>query len=84
MPDSRKAEGPFYKHDCDECEFIGTVNIDIYRCPQNGIPTWIARYGSGGPQYTSHPESVLFSFESIGNPYYALLMKHALDYRDKR
>jgi hypothetical protein len=41
---------PFYKHDCEECTFLGTVQskaktpIDLYFCPQAGLPTVIARF----------------------------------------
>lgn len=55
-----------HKHDCDCCEYLGTVtalpdafapsaiDYDLYFCAQGGIgPTVIARYGSEGPQYSS-------------------------------
>lgn len=45
---------PQFEHDCDECTFVGHYKgIDIYTCPQNTMPTVVARYGSDGPEYTS-------------------------------
>jgi len=46
-------------HDCESCEFLGTVNIDgrtfdLYTCAQGGLGrTFIARYGDDGPDYSS-------------------------------
>jgi len=62
------AEGtPYYKHDCSDCEYIGTLElsdlgerapIDFYRCKQHGIYTTIARTGDG-PDYISMPDQVI-------------------------
>ena len=52
-----------YQHDCNRCEFITDLTIDgqhydIYRCP-NKIPSWIARFGSDGPDNWPMPWDVL-------------------------
>ena len=46
---------PLYKHDCNNCTFLGTFNNeDLYFCKQGGhIPTLIVRYSSDGPDYSS-------------------------------
>ena len=47
---------PEYKHDCKTCKFIKTKTInntlyDVYKCNES----YVARYGSDGPEYTSIP-----------------------------
>lgn len=43
---------PAYKHDCDDCLFLGHwQGLDLYFCPNE--PTVIARGGDEGPNYTS-------------------------------
>ena len=43
-----------FEHDCKRCAFLGQYEeYDLYFCPQNGIPTVIARYGDEGSEYTS-------------------------------
>lgn len=47
---------PTYTHDCDSCQFLGTVNVqervtDLYYCGKE--PTLIARYSSEGSDYAS-------------------------------
>ena len=43
---------PRFQHDCDNCVFLGHYEgHDLYYCPRE--PTVIARYGGGGPEYTS-------------------------------
>lgn len=45
---------PRYTHDCKNCKFIGQLgDLDIYRCPQMGVPTIVGRYGNQIEQYTS-------------------------------
>ena len=47
---------PRYEHDCEECQFLTRyAGRDIYRCPQMGNPTIVARYGSDGAEYESGP-----------------------------
>ena len=42
-----------YKHDCDECTYIGQIgNHDIYHCEHGSIR---ARYGDEGSQYMFMP-----------------------------
>ena len=42
-----------YKHDCDTCTFLGTIDkYDVYNCKEDSI---IARYGSDGAEYKSVP-----------------------------
>ena len=48
----------FFKHDCDRCEFLGSVILDkkydLYFCGSTeGEVTVIARYGDDGPDYQS-------------------------------
>ncbi len=47
---------PIYKHDCDECVFLGGLKearLDFYYCPQEGRPTVIVRYGHEPWEYRS-------------------------------
>ena len=59
-----------YKHDCESCDFLGTVNLnepynkhtklDLYVCAHKPLPVFehslLARYGSHGYEYMScHP-----------------------------
>lgn len=50
---------PNYEHDgCSGCVFLGELReddivYDLYYCPQNDVPTVIARYGNDGPDYMS-------------------------------
>lgn len=45
---------PLHTHDCSRCTFLGSDGeCDFYYCPQGGLPTLIARWGSAGPEYTS-------------------------------
>lgn len=42
-------EQPRYTHDCDVCQFVGTIGpFDIYSC--YGL---VARFGNDGPEYLS-------------------------------
>jgi len=55
---------PVYKHDCEECIFLGNlsysgrwvpqgvISVDLYY-HHGTIPTFIARYGDDGPEYFS-------------------------------
>jgi hypothetical protein len=54
------SEMPHFQHDCDDCVFIGHyADHDLYRCPQMGMPTIVARYGDDGAGYTSGPQIAL-------------------------
>jgi hypothetical protein len=45
---------PAFQHDCSGCIFLGHYQgHDLYFCPQNGLPTVIARYSSEGSDYKS-------------------------------
>lgn len=56
---------PVHAHDCDGCKYLGTIAgadddcgpIDLYFCggPASSLTggTYLARYGSDGPEYTS-------------------------------
>lgn len=45
-----------YTHDCDGCEFLGQDgDLDMYTCMRGPGRTFIARYGSRGPEYASVP-----------------------------
>jgi hypothetical protein len=49
-------ETPLHKHDCEECNFLGTYEgtKDLYVChKQSSRPTVICRYSSDGPDYSS-------------------------------
>ena len=59
---------PLYSHDCKECTYLGwdinesdNSKVDMYFCPQNGLPTIIMRYGDDGAEYISAPISVINS-----------------------
>ena len=59
---------PIYKHDCENCKFLGTLNnTDLYVCAiQNKIDTVIARYSSEPGDYISGFEFAK-SYEWQGN-----------------
>ncbi len=55
-----------YTHDCESCTFLGRdvdtnndTQVDMYFCPQGGLPTIIMRYGNEGSEYTSAPIAVI-------------------------
>lgn len=60
---------PFHRHDCEQCEFLGTVECegavggvaDLYVCYDQPMgPTYIARKGEDG-EYSSCPEFLLYT-----------------------
>jgi len=62
----KKLEEPQFKHDCDQCTYLGRdintddhSDVDMYFCPQNGMPTIIMRYGDNGSDYASAPVQVI-------------------------
>ena len=58
-------EQPIYIHDCTNCTFLGGDTdangdtVDMYFCPQGGLPTIIMRYSDDGSDYASAPVSVI-------------------------
>ena len=57
------SETPVFKHDCDDCKFMGHVmNHDLYCCSNLG--SIIMRYSSEGKDYHS---GVTFAQESFFN-----------------
>lgn len=60
---SVSATVPAWDHDCEECDFLGRIDVDraavdLYSCGQHaffpgGLRTFIARYGDDGAQYTT-------------------------------
>lgn len=46
---------PIFKHDCDECKFLGTFlgKFDFYYHERDGFDEYIIRYGNDGKQYYS-------------------------------
>jgi len=64
---------PLYRHDCDECRFLGRLDgKDLYCCSRTGDFT--ARFGSGESQYGS-----LGTLTPGGSPY--SLARQLLDRR---
>ncbi len=61
MSEIKMIPGPVHTHDCDECCYLGSIDLkevyDLYFCSEAFIPTVIARYGSNGPDYTSGMEA---------------------------
>jgi hypothetical protein len=61
MAQMKISDQKLFKHDCDQCTFLGHfVNSDVYTCSKGNvlvrdIRTFIARYGNEGPEYTSMP-----------------------------
>ena len=59
-----KAPKIHYEHDgCSGCISLGNLRdgdvwYDLYYCPQNGVPTVIARYGNEGHEYMSGMGSI--------------------------
>ncbi len=52
------SESPLYKHDCSQCEFLGSHRFmeddyDLYFCLRDGFPTLLARWSDDGPDYLS-------------------------------
>jgi len=64
-------DSPKYKHDCENCIYLGSLeeeNIiyDLYICPNGkAISTVIARFSSNGPDYYS---GLIFAKEYEKNP----------------
>ena len=59
---------PQYTHDCDICEFKGSIHleetqedVDIYLCTNS----MVARYGDMGHEYYSMPISIKDNIKSI-------------------
>lgn len=53
-----------YKHDCENCVFLGYEDYyDLYFCPQGTIPTVIARFSNDGPDYIS---GMPFPYQKLG------------------
>ena len=55
--------GPFWKHDCDNCVYLGSSvqeKLDFYVCKRScdDDSSYIARFGEGS-EYCSYPGSVL-------------------------
>lgn len=55
---------PVWKHDCEECHYLGTLNIDdgrevidfyVHLSRKTNGGSYIARTGSDGPSYLSSP-----------------------------
>lgn len=73
---------PLHKNDCSNCKYLATVTgpdnslVDVYWCPQNGMPTWIARYGDEA-EYTTLPESMVAGAQEGVNPWWDLLLPFA-------
>lgn len=75
---------PQYKHDCDNCDFLGKYerdgnitdhNFDLYFCTQGDLPTVIARYGDEGSYYLSGLEIAKDKYKTDPNhPLVAAMM----------
>lgn len=56
---------PIYKHDCDQCEFLGSEELsggmfDGYYCTQGGnLPTIVMRFGNEGQEYHSYSPDMI-------------------------
>jgi hypothetical protein len=80
----RDKSGPVYMHDCGDCVYKGSVEevqtkevLDIYRCSQGGVPTWVARSGDLGHEYSSLAEFALDSETSSLSPVWSMLSNFA-------
>ena len=79
---------PLHENDCPNCKYIATVIgpddslVDIYWCPQNGQPTWIARYGDEA-EYTTLPENMVSTAQDGVNPWWDLLLQFARVHQKK-
>lgn len=79
---------PAHRHDCDQCVFKGSGTeangnpVDVYRCEQHGIPTWVGRYGSGGPDYTTLPEHMILDRASGVHPIWDAILPFAIVHLD--
>lgn len=53
-----------YKHDCDNCVYLGSLNgADFYYCQRKSFDvSYIARYGDHGSEYISAPGCVMNNF----------------------
>ena len=59
---STRADGPQFKHDCSECQFICRVvwedkDADFYVCKGSYQTSLIFRVGDDGPEYASYAYS---------------------------
>jgi hypothetical protein len=79
-------EMPKFKHDCDECKFLGTFkDADLYVCPETERvrkacgDTFITRYSDDAWDYSSYDETSLKVFEELyKNPANVLQEKSCL------
>jgi hypothetical protein len=60
--DPGREDAPLYRHDCDNCTFLGRfddnerlVIFDLYYCPQSTLATVVARFGDESHEYLSGP-----------------------------
>lgn len=64
-----------FAHDCSNCQFLRSVflpnpdtnrteQFDVYRCQRVDKASFIARFGSEGPEYTSCPEEIIEQISS--------------------
>jgi len=80
-------ENPHFTHDCDSCTFLGrdidndNSPLDMYFCPQGGLPTIIARFGSEGSEYSSATISVIN--ENLDTFSHSPLLRNMLIAEDK-
>ena len=55
MDEKTAIPDPIYKHDCDVCIYLGSLQLvvvyDLYLCEAS--KTLVVRWGSEGPQYDS-------------------------------
>ena len=58
---SKPNTAPLFKHDCDTCTFLGTVDGHDLYCHAGDNPTVIARWSSDGPDYKSGIMFIPFS-----------------------
>lgn len=59
---------PKYRHDCERCEFLGTIEgCDLYFAGTNhhGYPTVIARFGDYSSEYVSGLNCAEIAFRSL-------------------
>ena len=61
---------PQYKHDCENCLFIGVFNnFDVYICLGTEAGSMIARFGDEGSQYASCNIALLHHILNENVPY---------------
>ena len=74
--------GPLYKHDCEECAYLGSElvyhkPVDVYYCPvQKPYPSMVVRHGNEGHEYSSCDTQTLTAMETDLATMWVMMCNH--------